>query len=100
VYAYRRLSGESNSNGNAKGNLPLPPGPKQDPIIGSLRSFPQERWMETFSAWQKTYGDIIYLNVLGTSMLVINSLEIAKDLTEKKGHIYSGRPQNIMNNEV
>lgn len=95
-YAYRRLKSRNGVVENAL-NLPLPPGPKRDPIIGSVRSFPQGRWYETFSAWQKKYGDIIYLDMLGTPMLVVNALDIAKDLTEKKGHIYSGRPKDVMN---
>lgn len=92
TFVYRRLKSRSNS----AARLPLPPGPKRDPIIGSVRSFPQDRWYDTFSAWQKTYGDMIYLNLLGTSMLVTNSLKVARDLTEKRGHIYSSRQKDVM----
>src|ERR1700743_2412813 len=72
---------------------PFPPGPPRDPIIGSLRNFPQNRWLETFSKMQETYGDLIYFRILGQSFLVVNSLEVARDLMEKRGNIYSGRPR-------
>lgn len=79
---------------------PFPPGPPKDPIIGSLRSFPKNRWQETFSKLQETYGDLIYFKVLGQSILVVNSLEVAEDLMEKRGNIYSGRPRDAMNYTV
>jgi Cytochrome P450 len=72
---------------------PFPPGPPRDPIIGNLRTFPQTKWQETFSKLQETYGGLIYFKVLGQLILVINSLEAAMDLLDKRGNIYSGRPQ-------
>jgi hypothetical protein len=37
-------------------NLPLPPGPKGYPIIGSLFAFPRYKaWLE-YDKWFKTYG--------------------------------------------
>jgi Cytochrome P450 len=83
-----------------KQHPPFPPGPPRDPIIGSLRSFPQTKWQETFSKLQETYGGLIYFKVLGQSILVVNSLEVATDLMEKRGNIYSGRPRDVMNYTV
>jgi hypothetical protein len=37
-------------------------------------------------------GDIISINTMGQTVVVLNSLEIAKDLLEKRGTIYSDRP--------
>jgi hypothetical protein len=34
----------------------LPPGPKQDFIIGNLRNFPKNRWYETFTQWKEEFG--------------------------------------------
>jgi Cytochrome P450 len=79
---------------------PFPPGPPRDPIIGSLRSFPRTRWHEGFLKLQETYGDLIYFRLFGQSLLVVNSLEIAKDLAEKRGNIYSRRPQDNMSFRV
>lgn len=69
----------------------LPPGPKREPIIQNLRNFPKKDWYMTFTNWQQEYGDLVYANVLGTPFLIVNSLEIAKELLEKRGNIYSGR---------
>lgn len=69
----------------------LPPGPKPEPIIQNLRNFPKREWYKTFTNWQQEYGDLVYANVLGTPFIVINSLDIAKELLEKRGNIYSGR---------
>src|ERR1700761_8464684 len=69
----------------------LPPGPKREPIIQNMRNFPKKDWYKTFTNWQKEYGDVVYANVLGTPFLIVNSLEIAKELLEKRGNIYSGR---------
>lgn len=79
---------------------PLPPGPKPDPIIGNARNFPTNRWYETFCEWQKYYGDIIHVNVLGSHIVVLNSLDAARDLLVKRGNLYSGRPMDMMNNVV
>ena len=44
--------------------LVYPPGPPQDPIIGSFRSFPKNKFYETFLEWQKTYGKRLHWRVL------------------------------------
>ncbi|CCA75274.1 hypothetical protein PIIN_09258 [Serendipita indica DSM 11827] len=41
--------------------------------------------------------DLMYFNVLGTDMIIIHSLQVAKDLMEKRGAIHSGRPGDVMN---
>jgi hypothetical protein len=80
--------------------LPLPPGPKPVPILGNAPQFPQGRWYETFSEWAKTYGDMIYMNVLGTKMVILNNLDDARQLLEKRGQTYSNRVVDGMNNLV
>ena len=37
-------------------DVPLPPGPPRDPLIGSARYFPSERIGEHMYEWQKQYG--------------------------------------------
>ena len=37
-------------------SLPLPPGPRRDPIIGNLRQFPIEYQEKTFAKWAHQYG--------------------------------------------
>ncbi|KZT12691.1 cytochrome P450 [Laetiporus sulphureus 93-53] len=74
----------------------LPPGPRRIPIIGNALAIPKfDPWI-TFSRWQKTYGDIIYLEILGRPMVILNSSKIAKDLLDKRSSLYSDRPHLVM----
>jgi hypothetical protein len=38
-------------------------------------------------------GDLVYLNVMSTSMLYVNSVEMAYELFDKRSAIYSDRPR-------
>jgi hypothetical protein len=38
-------------------------------------------------------GDLVYVNVLGTSIAFVNSEELVSELFEKRSSIYSDRPQ-------
>ncbi|KAI0791751.1 cytochrome P450 [Abortiporus biennis] len=71
--------------------LPLPPGPTPLPLIGNLLDFPQERPWLTYDAMSQKYGEIFYLNVLGTPIVVLNSLKTVQDLMEKRSATYSDR---------
>ncbi|KAJ7841589.1 cytochrome P450 [Mycena olivaceomarginata] len=71
---------------------PLPPGPPKDPLIGHLRYMPTAQAPFLFHEWAKTYGDVMHLQVLGKSMIVLDTLQAAVDLLDKKGSIYSDRP--------
>lgn len=52
---------------------------------------------ETFARWSKEYdSDIIHLNAMGTSIVVLSSLEAAEDLLDKRSSIYSDRPTGHM----
>jgi hypothetical protein len=79
------------SEDHAYAHLPLPPGPTPIPVLGNAPQFPTSRSYETFSSWVEKYGDMIYMNVLGKRMIVINSLDVAKVLLEKRGGAYSNR---------
>ncbi|KAJ7729816.1 cytochrome P450 [Mycena metata] len=71
---------------------PLPPGPPKDPLIGHLRYMPTAQAPFFFHEWAKTYGDVMHLQVLGKSMIVLDTLQAAVDLLDKRGSIYSDRP--------
>ncbi|KAJ6454381.1 cytochrome P450 [Mycena sanguinolenta] len=77
-------------------SLPLPPGPPRDPIIGHLRYMPSKHRATVFHEWAKIYGDVMYLNVLGKSMIVLNTEKVAQDLLSKRSSIYSDRPRFIL----
>ncbi|KAF7372911.1 Cytochrome P450 [Mycena sanguinolenta] len=77
--------------------LPLPPGPRKLPLVGNFFDMPTERQWETFLKWSKQFkSDIIHLNVAGTSIVVLSSIEAVKELFEKRSALYSGRPRMPM----
>ncbi|KAJ3504195.1 hypothetical protein NMY22_g18005 [Coprinellus aureogranulatus] len=72
--------------------LPLPPGPKGLPLVGNLYDVPATFPWEHYVQWGKEYNsDLIYLNVAGNSIVVVNSHKAAMDLFEKRSSIYSSR---------
>lgn len=96
--------------------LPLPPGPKGWPIIGSLLEMPQERTWLVYDKWFKIYGvlfhtcscitdeglncvipgDMVYFEVLGKGYLILGSTARTNDIFEKRSVNYSDRPQSTM----
>ncbi|RDB17663.1 hypothetical protein Hypma_001219 [Hypsizygus marmoreus] len=79
--------------GNSRNRPPLPPGPPADPILGHLRHIVSEHEEKQFYDWGKIYGDVIHLSLLGQSVIVLNSVQAATDLLDKRSAIYSDRPQ-------
>jgi len=45
-------------------------------------------------------GDVVYLHVLGQGLVFLNSPEAVFDLLDKRGSIYSDRPQQVMTGEL
>ncbi|KAJ7648206.1 cytochrome P450 [Mycena polygramma] len=70
----------------------LPPGPPLHPLIGHLLRMPSTDSALRFHQWSKTYGDVMYLEVLGRRMIILDSYHAAVDLLDKRGSIYSDRP--------
>ncbi|KAJ7230278.1 cytochrome P450 [Mycena pura] len=81
----------------SKSRLPLPPGPKKLPLIGNLFDIPPERQWESFQRWSREFdSDIIHLEVAGTSIVVLSSMEAAHALFEKRSSLYSDRARAPM----
>ncbi|KAJ6479926.1 cytochrome P450, partial [Mycena vitilis] len=74
---------------------PLPPGPPRWPLIGSAMEVPRSYPWLTYTRWAKKYGDLVYADVAGQPLIVINSAKIAKDLLEQRSAIYSERPTMV-----
>ncbi|KAL4258703.1 cytochrome P450 family protein [Pleurotus pulmonarius] len=81
--------------------LPLPPGPRKYPIIGSLLAVPdQNHWVAYDRIAKECNSDIIHLNVFGNSVIVLNSFAAASDVLDRQSSISSSRPEGTMINEV
>ncbi|KAF3025776.1 hypothetical protein E8E14_014521 [Neopestalotiopsis sp. 37M] len=77
-----------------------PPGPPTLPIIGNLHQIPQKKQHLQFERWAREYGPI-YSLMLGTKvMIVLNSDVCVKDLVDKRGAIYSSRPDLYIGQHV
>ncbi|KAH9894042.1 cytochrome P450 [Cubamyces lactineus] len=76
--------------------LPLPPGPPGLPIIGDVPEISQSHAWIAYRDYAAKLGDVISLNALGQSFVILNSHSAALDLLEKRSSIYSDRPANIM----
>ncbi|TCD67113.1 hypothetical protein EIP91_000576 [Steccherinum ochraceum] len=71
------------------------------PLVGNVREMPSHDAWLTYQRWSQEYGsDIIRLNVLGTNIIVVNSLEAATDLFDKRSTIYNDRPHMTMLNDL
>ncbi|KAF8671233.1 cytochrome P450 [Rhizoctonia solani] len=76
------------------GKLPLPPGPKADPLIGHLRVLPRSDEHLVYTRWGKELNsDVVSISVLGQTIVVLNSAKAANELLEQRSSIYSSRIQ-------
>ncbi|KAJ7648043.1 cytochrome P450, partial [Roridomyces roridus] len=74
--------------------VPLPPGPKKLPLLGNLFDIPSSCEWKTYMLWSRKYdSDILHLNVAGTSVVVLSSVDVAEALLDKRSSLYSHRPQ-------
>ena len=95
-----------------------PPGPRRRWLVGNLFDFPTLYPWKTFNDWKTLYGtnidtfayahlilhgspgDVVYLEMLGKPMLILNSMDAINDLLDKRGDIYSCRPTLTMGGEL
>ncbi|KAF7326900.1 Cytochrome P450 [Mycena venus] len=69
----------------------LPSGRK---IMGCFAGLPE------FTTLTLDPGPIVYLNIMGRPVIVLNTLKAASDLLDKRPAIYSDRPQNIVASQI
>ncbi|OCH93697.1 cytochrome P450 [Obba rivulosa] len=84
------------NTGSQYRDLALPPGPKRLPLIGNVLDVPTEQHWKTYAEWTQKYGDVIYLQVFGQSIIVLNSVKAVVELFEKRSVNNSDRPHSEM----
>ncbi|KAE9401820.1 cytochrome P450 [Gymnopus androsaceus JB14] len=73
----------------------LPPGPRGLPILGNVLQLGAASWL-TFDKWKYEYGPIVYLNMAGQHIVVLNTKVAATELLERRSAMYSDRPRSIV----
>ncbi|KAJ7202042.1 cytochrome P450 [Mycena pura] len=53
---------------------------------------PKTHEWKTFAQWAKTYGDCVYVNILGQPIVILDSFAAANDLLNQRSAIYATRP--------
>lgn len=71
---------------------PLPPGPKPLPFLGNLFDIPTIKPWLTYANWGKKFGDIIHIQIFGQHIILLNSVEAAVEILDKKSVKFSDRP--------
>ncbi|KAI2604143.1 cytochrome P450 [Hypoxylon fragiforme] len=76
---------------------PLPPSPPAEPVLGHFRRLPMENAHLKHMEYAKRYNsDVVYFNVLGNHMIVLNSQKAANELLDKRGANYQDRPRFVL----
>ncbi|GJJ06098.1 hypothetical protein Clacol_000287 [Clathrus columnatus] len=81
---------------NVPKGLKLPPGPPRRFLVGNLKDLPRHKEWETYDQWRKNFGDLVYLNIFGKSLLFLNSPKLVSEVFDTRGAIYSERFQSTM----
>ncbi|KLO15615.1 cytochrome P450 [Schizopora paradoxa] len=81
-------------------SLPYPPGPPQKWVIGNLTDMPSPTNFQNLIDWKEQFGDMTFLQALGQSVLILNSLKAVTDLLEKRGLAYAHRPRLAVAGEL
>jgi hypothetical protein len=85
-----------------KSSAPLPPGPKPKPIVGNLSDLPPAGVQE-WKHWLKhkdLYGPISSISVFGQTIIIINDVQVATEILEKRSSLNSSRPRLVFANEM
>ncbi|CAE6394918.1 unnamed protein product [Rhizoctonia solani] len=78
--------------GGHRRKLPHPPSPASLPFVGNLFSVPPGlEHLAYLELGKQLNSDIVYLDIIGQPLIILNSAQTAVDLFEKRSAIYSDR---------
>ncbi|KAF8880395.1 cytochrome P450 [Infundibulicybe gibba] len=90
TYVFKRYFQSAGS----RNRFPLPPGPKSKPLVGNMFDIPTKFPWLTYTKWGETYeSDILHVEAFGQHIIVLNSLEDAVEIMERRSSNYSDRPR-------
>jgi cytochrome P450 len=69
------------------------------PFVGNAFDIDVSRPWLTYTNWKEKHGNIVYSRVLGQHIIIINSIEVARELLDKRSATYSDRPLLQANEE-
>ena len=69
------------------------------PFIGNVHHFASLKPFLKFTEWRNTYGDVAGLKAGPSNIIVLSSADVCRELLEKRGAIYSGRPYGYIERE-
>ncbi|KAH8878703.1 putative cytochrome P450 [Thozetella sp. PMI_491] len=78
----------------------FPSGPPTVPLLGNLHQIPLESSFLQFHKWRSQYGAILGLKFGPTNVVILNDRVDVEALFEKRGNIYSARPDNYIAQEI
>ncbi|EJD01826.1 cytochrome P450 [Fomitiporia mediterranea MF3/22] len=76
--------------------FPPVPGPKGLPLLDNVFDMQEEEIWETARKWGDEFGPLVQVKAFGETFIFVNSYQAAVDLFEKRGSMYSSRPQKVM----
>ncbi|RDX42203.1 cytochrome P450 [Lentinus brumalis] len=74
----------------------LPPGPPPLPILGNLLDIPRKLCVADYQPLADKYGDVVYLDAVTQSIVVLGTYAGASELLDKRSSRYSDRPSLVM----
>ncbi|KAK7032178.1 hypothetical protein VNI00_013352 [Paramarasmius palmivorus] len=78
----------------------LPPGPPTIPVLGNVHMLPTRSPHTKFAEWGLQYGGLYSLKISSGTAVVVNSMEVAKELMDKRSALTADRPKHHMVDKV
>ncbi|KAF2174241.1 hypothetical protein M409DRAFT_35217 [Zasmidium cellare ATCC 36951] len=78
----------------------FPPGPPTVPILGNLPQLPTTKSFVKFRELGRQYGPLVGLKLGPQNMVILNDYKAVLDLFDRRGNIYSSRPDNHIANDI